>query len=103
MKKKKILIVSIIAIILLVIVLWVSCAIPKQIAKVYGTIYMKSNFSEMQLKYVSIEWSKYHEDYIITFQDKNSQIYSLVIGPKYFPIRIGQGIDFVKETYINNY
>lgn len=42
MKKKKILIVSIIAIILLVIVLWVSGAIPKQIAKsIWNYIYEK--------------------------------------------------------------
>ncbi len=103
MKKKKIIIISIIVVILLIIVLWVAGVIPKQIAKVYGTIYMKVNFPGMQLKYVSLEWSKYHENYIITFKDRNNQTYGCVIGPKYFPVSIGQGIFAIEETYREYY
>lgn len=52
---------------------------------------VKTNFPQMQLKYVNIEWSKYHGDYLIYFKDKDSENYSYVIGPKYFPVIIGQG------------
>ena len=46
-----------------------------------------------------IEWSKYHEAYIIQFKDKKEQIYGCVIGPKYFPVNIGQGILAIQEEY----
>ena len=103
MKKKKIIIISIVIIIILVIVLWFSGIIPKQIAKVYGNVYMKVNFHGMKLEYVGIEWSKYHGNYIITFKDGNNQNYGCVIGPKYFPVNIGQGIFAIEETYKEHY
>ena len=103
MKKKKIVMITIIVAILLIIVLWVNGIIPKQIAKVYGTIYMKTNFPKMQLEYANIEWNKYFGDYIITFKDKDDQSYGCVIGPKYFPVSIGQGIFAIEETYRENY
>ena len=102
MKKKKI-IISAIVVILLLTVLWFSGIIPTQIAKIYATNYMQNNYPEMQLEYVNIEWSKYHEDYLITFKDKNNQNYSCVIGPKYFPVSIEQGLLTIEETYNENY
>lgn len=103
MKKRNIIIISIIVLLVLIIILWSNGIIPRQIAKVYGTIYMKYNFPEMNLEYVNIEWSKYHGDYIIYFKDKNEQNYSCVIGPKYFPVDIGQGIFAIEEIYRENY
>lgn len=58
---------------------------------------VKTNFPQMQLKYVNIEWSKYHGDYLIYFKDKDSENYSYVIGPKYFPVIIGQGLFAIEE------
>lgn len=100
---KKSLLIIITIVVLSIIVLWCSGIIPKQIGKIYGTNYMKNNFPEMQLEYEGIEWNKYYGDYIITFKDKNNQNYGCVIGPKYFPISIGQGIFVVEETYRENY
>lgn len=72
---------------------WFSGLIPRQIAKIYGKSYVKNNFPEKQLEYVDIEWNKFYGDYIITFKDKDEKIYSSVIGPKFFPISMGQGVD----------
>ena len=96
--KKNIIIIALVVVIL-IIILWVNGIIPMQIAKIYGTIYMNVNFPKMHLKYVNIEWSKYHGAYIIQFKDKKEQIYGCVIGPKYFPVSIGQGIFAIQEEY----
>lgn len=103
MKKKKIIIISIIVIIILIIGLWYAGIIPKQIAKIYSIVYMNFNFPEMRLNYDKIEWSPYHESYIINYKDKDDQTYSCVIGPKYFPVSLGQGLFAIEETYRNNY
>lgn len=103
MKKKNLIIIIVAIILLLVIALWVQGLIPKQIAKIYGSAYMKINFPKMGLEYVNIEWSKYHGDYIITFKDKENQNYGCVIGPKYFPISLGQGLFEIKENYNEKY
>lgn len=100
---KKSIVIIVLAVVLLVSVLWFVGVIPKQIAKVYGTKYMKDNFEEMQLEYVNIEWNKYYGDYIITFKDKENKNYGCVIGPKYFPISMGQGINEIMETYQEKY
>ena len=100
-KKRVLIIITIVA--LLIIALWFGGIIPKQIGKIYGIDYMKDNFPEMQLEYVSLEWNKYYGDYIITFKDKENQTYSCVIGPKYLPISLGQGIVALEEKYKENY
>lgn len=100
-KKRFLIIITIVG--LVIIALWFSGIIPKMIGKIYGTNYMKQNFPEMQLEYVGIEWNKYYGDYIITFEDKNNQNYGCVIGPKYLPISIGQGINVIQETYNEKY
>ena len=46
---------------------------------------------------------KYYGNYIITFKDKENQKYGCVIGPKYLPISIGQGINAIMETYQEKY
>ena len=92
-----------IVVLIILIALWFSGIIPKQIGKIYGINYMKNNFPEMELEYVNIEWSKHYGDYIISFEDKDNQNYSCVIGPKYLPISIGQGIFAIEETYKEKY
>ena len=97
---KKVTIIAIAIIILVVILgLWISGIIPKQIAKISSSIYLKFNFPKEPLEYVNIEWSPYHNDYIIQYKDKNDELYGFVIGPKYFPISPGQGIFALQETY----
>lgn len=99
--KKNLIIIGIL--VLVIIVLWFGGVIPKQIGKIYGIKYMKNNFPEMQFDYVNIEWNKYYGDYIITFKDKENGSYSCVIGPKYFPISIGQGLNVIMENYKEKY
>lgn len=101
-KKTKIIIITIL-IAISIITLWIRGTIPKQIAKISVIIYTKINFPKMQLQYSNIEWSKYHGDYIITFKDQNNENYSCCIGPKYFPIIMGQGKDAWKEEYQEKY
>ena len=90
MKKKVIIVASVIVSVML---LWFSGLIPMQIAKIYGKSYVKNNFPEKSLEFSHIEWNKFYGDYIITFKDKNGKNYSSVIGPEFFPITMGQGID----------
>lgn len=101
--KKKSSLIMLVSIIIVIIVLWISGIIPKKIAKVYANNYMENNFPEMQLEYVNIEWNKYHGDYLITYTDKNNQKYGCVIGPKYLPISIGQGVFAIQQTYLDTY
>lgn len=93
MKKSKRIIIISAVLITVIAVSWFSGLIPRQIAKIYGKNYVKNNFSEKQLEYVNIEWNKFYGDYIITFKDNEGKIYSSVIGPKFFPISMGQGVD----------
>ena len=101
MKKRFLRITGIIA--LAIIALWLGGIIPKQIGKIYVTKYMKHNFPEMQLEYINIEWNKYYGDYVITFKDKENKNYSCVIGPKYLPISIGQGLFEIEDIYLEKY
>ena len=93
MKKSKRIIIISAVLITVIAVSWFSGLIPRQIAKIYGKSYVKNNFPEKQLEYVDIEWNKFYGDYIITFKDNEGKIYSSVIGPKFFPISMGQGVD----------
>ena len=93
MKKSKRIIIISAVLITVIAVSWFSGLIPGQIAKIYGKNYVKNNFPEKQLEYVNIEWNKFYGDYIITFKDNEGKIYSSVIGPKFFPISMGQGVD----------
>ena len=59
---------------------------------------MSENFPDMQLEYINIEWNKYYGDYTITFKDKENNNYGCVIGPKYFPVNLGQGLSAIEEA-----
>ena len=96
--RKKYIILSIILIVFLTFII-----IPQQIAKVYGNIYMKIHFPKMILKCTNVEWSQYHDAYILYFKDNDSKTYSCTIGSKYFPVLLGQGLNSIEETYRNNY
>ena len=88
----------------IIIIIFFTCIIiPEQMAKICGNFYMKVHFPKMSLQCTNVEWSKYHDEYIIYFKDKESKTYSCTIGPKYFPIFLGQGLNSIEETYRNNY
>lgn len=87
----------------MIILLWFGGIIPKRIAKKSGTDYVKEHFPEMQLECTSIEWSDVYGDYLIAFKAKNGKVYSCVIGPKYFPVSMGQGLFAIESDYQENY
>lgn len=101
MKKKKWVIP--IVIIAVIIMLWFTGIIPKQIAKISGTSYVNNHFPEMQLECVGVEYADVYGDYLITFRGTHENTYSCVIGPKYFPVFMGQGLFDIESDYAENY
>ena len=101
MKKKKLLIP--IVIIGVIIVLWFTGIIPKQIAKISGTTYVNEHFPEMRLECVGVEYADVFGDYLIEFKDKDGNTYSCAIGPSLFPCSLGQGLFEIQEYYAENY
>ena len=99
MIKKRIIIMTIVLIIICVLALWISGIIPKQIARVSATNYLKKNFPEMHLEYIDIEWSSSFGGYFIRFKDPNDKIHGFLMNHKYFPINIGQGLFGFEEEY----
>ncbi len=101
MKKKKWIIPTVI--IGIIVVQWFAGIIPKQIAKIAGTSYVNNRFPEMQLECVDVEYADVYGDYLITFKSTNENTYSCVIGPKYFPVSMGQGLFAIESDYAENY
>lgn len=102
-KKTKIILLIVAVLLFLVVMLWISGVIPKQIAKIYATHYLQENFPKIKWKYSNIEWCSAFGDYSITFKDENDKTYGFLIGPKYFPIHFGQGMFGFKEKYEETY
>lgn len=88
------------SVLLVVAALWLSGLIPKYIGKMYGIYYTKNNFPKMELRFLSIEWSSKHEEYIIFFDDPTGESYSFTLGPKLLPIVVGQGESVIREKYM---
>lgn len=98
MKKIKITIISLVILILIIASLWICGIIPKQIGKNYAIKYTNENFPDMQLELINIEWNKYYGNYTVTFKDKDNMTYGCVIGPKYLPVNITQGLDAIEQV-----
>lgn len=97
MNNKKIII--IIIILGVILGLWISGIIPKQIAKISATNYLKNNFPEKQYEYVSIEWNSSFGGYSIKFKDENDKIIDFLMNNKYFPVTPGQGTFGLEDSY----
>ena len=83
----------------MILVLWLTGVIPKQIARIAGTSYMNRNFPEMQLKFVRVEFAPVLGDYLITFKGADENTHNCVIGPKYLPVSLGQGLFAIQSEY----
>lgn len=99
MNKKRIIIITMAVIFLIILILWISGIIPKQIARISATNYLKKNFPKIQLEFVDIEWSSTFGGYAIKFKDEDNEIYGFIMNNKYFPINLGQGLFGFEETY----
>ena len=80
-------------------ILWCSGAIPKQIARIAGTYYVRTHFPEMQLSCTGVKWAEAYGDYLISFKALDGSEYGCVIGPAYFPVSIGQGRFAIESDY----
>lgn len=96
---KKSFVVAIIIIFVFILGLWISGIIPKKIASICATNYLKKNFSEKQYEYVDIEWASSFGGYLIKFKDEKDNIVSFIMSNKYFPISPGQGTFALEESY----
>ena len=92
-----------IAIILLVGTLWLGVLLPRQIARIAGTAYVKEHFPQMELECTGVEWANVYGSYLITFSDGADKTYSCVIGPQMFPVSLGQGLFAIESDYSENY
>ncbi len=102
--KKKGVIIAIIIILAVVLGLWISGIIPKQIAKISATNYLKNNFPKRQVEYVDIEWDSDYDVYLIKFKDKNNKMYAFTMKNKYFPSNLVELISSkFEESYKTEY
>ena len=99
MKKK----ISFVVIFIMIAGLWLGGIIPKQIARISGTSYVKEHFPEMQLKCTNVEYASVFGDYLISFEAENGQTYSCVMSPVFFPVSMGQGLFAIESDYAENY
>ncbi|MEG2235161.1 MAG: DUF3221 domain-containing protein [Clostridia bacterium] len=102
-KKRRIIVTTISIILLIIFALWISGIIPKQIARIFATNYLKKNFPQKQYEYIDIEWSSSFGGYSIKFKDENDKIVGFIMNNKYFPISPGQGIFALEEEYREEY
>lgn len=103
MNKKRVIVITMVVIFLVILVLWISGIIPKQIARISATNYLEKNFPKIKLEYVNIEWSSSFGGYSIKFKDKNNKTYSFIMNNQYFPISLGQGLFAFEEEYKQKY
>lgn len=101
MKTKKLLIPIII--IGTISALWFTGIIPMQLAKISGQTYVNKYFPEMKLELTHVEYADALGDYLVTFKGANENTYSCVIGPKYLPLYMGQGLFAVENDYKEYY
>jgi len=99
MNKKRIIIGIVVIVLVVILVLWISGVIPKQIAKISANNYLKKNFPQKQFEYVDIEWSSSFGGYSIRFKDEKGEIVGFIMNNKYFPISPGQGMFGLEESY----
>lgn len=99
MNKKKIIIITIIFVLVVILGLWISGIIPKQIARICATNYLKKNFPKKQYEYVDIEWASSFGGYDIKFKDEKGKEVGFIMPYKYFPISIGQGSFALEDSY----
>ncbi|MBO5478890.1 MAG: DUF4362 domain-containing protein [Clostridia bacterium] len=97
--KKRSITFVVVLMILIILTLWISGIIPKQIARISATQYLKKNFPEKQYEYVDIEWSSSFGGYSIKFKDENDKIVGFIMNNKYFPISPGQGTFGLEDSY----
>jgi hypothetical protein len=86
--KVKIRIITIAFIVLLILGLWISGIIPKQIGKIAATNYVQNNYKYMGLVFMRMDFSSAHGDYFAVFKDSNGNAYNFLMHSKLLPITV---------------
>lgn len=106
-KKKIVIFLAIIALFIIVLTvlvnLWVKGIIPMQIARLSATAYFNIKYPKAEMKFEDIEWASVFNDYLIYFRDKENKRWGFTIGPRYFPVSLGQGLFGFEEEYNEKY
>lgn len=84
MKKK--IIILLVALFAIILILWISTAIPKFIAKQVAINYTKN--INMQLDYKDMEYNNYFDVWSVRFIDLENNTYNINVKSKYFPFNV---------------
>lgn len=82
---KKLLIVYIIV---LIITLWISGIIPRQIGKIVAIKYVRENYPDKDIDYLNIDYSPFHKSYFVSFKSSDGRVYNFELHSRYLPITI---------------
>lgn len=83
-KTKKI--IFLLIIIVVVVVLLQFAVIQKAAARLTTTLYVNIKYSDRDFQYQYIEYVPQFGDYFVAYKDKNGEIISFTVTPKFFPI-----------------
>ena len=78
----------IIYIIILILILWISGIIPKQIGKIAAINYVKKNYPDKDLMFLNIDYSPIHESYFASFKALDGRVYNFELYTKYLPVTV---------------
>lgn len=73
---------------LLIIGLWISGVIPKQIGRIAATNYVQSNHRNLGLVFIRMDYSSAHGAYIAVFNGTNGSEYNFLMNSKLFPTNV---------------
>lgn len=79
---------AIVYVIALIIILWISGIIPKQIGKISAINYVKTNYPDKNLCFLNIDYSPIHNSYFVSFKDLDGRVYNFELHSRYFPTTI---------------
>lgn len=78
----------IIYIIILILMLWISGIVPKQIGKIIAINYVKKNYPDKKLAFLDIDYSPIHESYFVSFKSLDGRVYNFELYSKYLPVTV---------------
>ncbi len=77
-----------ILIICLILLSWISGAVPRQVGKITAINYVQKNHADKHLEFRHITYSSAHGSYFAEFESRDGEIYSFELHSKYFPAAV---------------
>lgn len=84
--RKRIVLFFVLFLVVACIVLFATGVMQTQIAKFVASNYASSHYSDMGLTCQTVEYDKYFDSQIVTFQDKNGEPVTFWLFPSFFPV-----------------